>query len=145
VVFPWHEPVYSEQVEILRRLISWFWHDLSHHFITPLARGQLWSAYGALEDLRRSCVNLARLRQNFQAPAEGYERIEQVLSDEALAPLQATCSQRERAALLQAAQLLAQFYQELAPALAQEYGIPYSADLARMVSHRLQRMRSASQ
>lgn len=145
VVFPWPEAVYSEQIETLRRLISWFWHDLAHHFLTPLARGQLWSAYGALEDLRRSCMNLARLRQNFQAAAQGYERIEHVLSEEVLAPLQATCSQRERGAMLQAAHLLACFYQELAPALAREYGIPYSADLAHLVSQRLERMRLASE
>jgi predicted nucleotidyltransferase len=142
VVFPWQEPVYTEQIETLRRLISWFWHDLLHHFITPLARGQLWSAYGALEELRRSCVNLARLRQNFQAAAEGYERVEQALSDEALAPLQATCCQRERGAMLHAAHLLVQFYQELAPSLAQDYGIPYSTDLAQIVSSRLELMRS---
>jgi hypothetical protein len=145
VVFPWHEPVPAEQIEALRRLISWFWHDLSHHFITPLARGQLWSAYGALEELRRSCVNLARLRENFQAAAEGYEKIEQILSDEVLAPLQATCCQREPGAMLQAAQMLAHFYQELAPALAQEYGIPYSTGLAQLVSRRLERLRSAYQ
>jgi hypothetical protein len=107
-----------------------------------MARGYLWSAYGALEELRRSCVNLARLRHNFQAAAEGYEKVEQVLSDEVLAPLQATCCQREREAMLQAAHLLVQFYQELAPSLAQEYGIPYSADLARVVSARLEHLRS---
>ena len=38
-----------------------------------MARGQLWSAYGALEDLRLTCVNMARLRQDFSAKAEGYE------------------------------------------------------------------------
>src|SRR6266516_2273966 len=71
-VFSWQEPSYDEQIETLRGMINWFWHDLSHHFITPMARGQLWSAYGALEDLRLTCVNMARLRQNFSAKAEGY-------------------------------------------------------------------------
>ncbi len=47
-VFSWQEPTQAEQIETLRSLINWFWHDLSHHFITPIARGQLWSAYGAL-------------------------------------------------------------------------------------------------
>ena len=138
VVFPWREPAQNEQIETLRRLVSWFWHDLSHHFITPLARGQLWSAYGALEELRLSCVNLARLRHNFQAATEGYEKVEQALPVEVLAPLEATCCPRERGAMLQAAHLLAQFYQELAPSLAQDYGIPYSTDLARIVSERLE-------
>src|SRR5215467_7790041 len=67
VVFSGHIPTQAEQIETLRKLIYWFWHDLLHHFITPMARGQLWSAYGGLEDMRRTCVNLTRLRQNFLA------------------------------------------------------------------------------
>jgi hypothetical protein len=67
VVFPWYEPAQAEQIQTLHHLIYWFWHDLSHHFITAMARGQIWSAYGALEALRITCVNLVRLRQNFQA------------------------------------------------------------------------------
>ncbi len=89
-LFPSYAPDQAEQVETLRDMICWFWHDLLHHFMTPIARGQLWSAYGALEDLRLRCVNLARLRQNFQAVAEGYEKIEQAVPVEQLAPLQAT-------------------------------------------------------
>lgn len=71
-------------------MIYWFWHDLTHHFITSLARGQLWSAYGALDDLRLTCVNLARLQQNFQAMAEGYEKLEQAIPAGQRATLQAT-------------------------------------------------------
>ena len=44
VVFPWYEAAQTEQIETLRGIIYWFWHDLCHHFITPLARGQMWSA-----------------------------------------------------------------------------------------------------
>ena len=40
-VFAGYEPTQAEQIERLRRLIYWFWHDLSH-FITAMARGQLW-------------------------------------------------------------------------------------------------------
>jgi len=47
VVFPWAEPDPAEQTEALRRLIYWFWHDLSH-FITAMAREQLWWAHGQL-------------------------------------------------------------------------------------------------
>src|SRR6266566_6303521 len=137
-VFPRPEVAQPEQIETLRGIISWFWHDLSHHFITPLARGQLWSAYGGLEDLRLTCVNLARLRQNFQAAAEGYEKMEQALPVEQLAPLQATFCPMERGAMLQAALLIVRFYQELAPPLAQTHGIPYPADLARVLYDRLE-------
>lgn len=35
-VFPWPEVAQAEQIETLRSIISWFWHDLCHHFITPL-------------------------------------------------------------------------------------------------------------
>ena len=139
-VFSWHEPAQAEQIETLRRLINWFWHDLSHHFITPMARGQLWSAYGALEELRLTCVNLARLRQNFQDTAEGYEKVEQALSVEQLAPLQATFCPMERGAMLQAALVIVRFYQELAPPLARAHGISYPADLARVMVDRLDRL-----
>ena len=50
----------ADQLENLRRLINWFWHDLSH-FIHALGRGQLWWASGELEVLRGFCVSLTRL------------------------------------------------------------------------------------
>ena len=142
-VFSLQEPTQAEQIETLRRLINWFWHDLLHHFITPMSRGQLWSAYGALEELRLTCVNLARLRQNFSAKAEGYEKVEQALPVEQLAPLQATCCPLERGAMLQAALAIVRFYQQLAPPLAQAHGIPYPADLARVMSGRLELLSNA--
>ena len=139
-VFSWHEPARAEQIETLRRLVYWFWHDLSHHFITTMARGQIWSAYGALEDLRLTCVNLARLRQNFSAEAEGYEKVEQATPVEQLSPLQATFCPMERDAMLQAALVIVRFYQELAPPLAQVHGITYPADLARVMYDRLEQL-----
>jgi hypothetical protein len=39
-VFSRRHPTQAEQRETLRRLVYWFWHDLSH-FITALGRGQL--------------------------------------------------------------------------------------------------------
>ena len=137
-VFPSHEPTQAEQIETLRRLINWFWHDLIHHFITPIAQGQRWSAYGALEDLRLTCVNMARLRQNFSKEAEGYEKVEQAVPVEQLAALQATFCPMERDAMLQAALTIVDFYQELAPPLAQAHGLPYPTDLSRVMSGRLE-------
>src|SRR6266481_6236990 len=139
-VFPWYEAAPAEQTETLRRLVSWFWHDLSHHFITTMARGQLWSAYGALEDMRLTCVNLARLRENFQAEAEGYEKVEQAIPVEQLAPLQATFCPLEQGAMLQAALVIVRFYQDLAPLLAETHGIPYPADLDRVIYGRLEQL-----
>jgi predicted nucleotidyltransferase len=140
VVFPWYEPAQAEQTETLHHLVYEFWHDLSHHFITPMARGQIWSAYGALEDLRLTCVNLVRLRQNFQAAPEGYEKVEQAIPVEQLAPLQATFCPLEQAAMLQAALVIVRFYQELAPPLARAHRITYPADLERVVSDRLEQL-----
>jgi len=85
-------------------------------------------------------VNLARLRENFKAEAEGYEKVEQALPVEQLAPLQATFCPMERAAMLQAALVTVRFYQELAPSLAQAHGLPYPADLARVMSERLEQL-----
>jgi hypothetical protein len=141
-VFPWHEPVQAEQVETLRRLVCWFWHDLSH-FTTALGRGQLWWAYSQIEALRLHCVNLARLRQNFLERPEGYEKVEQALPIEQLSSLQATFCPLERDAMLQAALVIVCFYRELAPLLARTHGITYPADLERMMYGRLEKLCSA--
>src|SRR6266498_3720506 len=135
-VFPRDEPTQAEQIERLRRLVYWFWHDLSH-FTTAMGRGQLWWAHGQLEALRRYCVNLARLRQNFSDPdvgAEGYFKLEQALPVEQLSALQATYCRLEQDAMLQAALVIVRFYQELAPLLARTHGIPYPAELDRVMS-----------
>ena len=42
--------------------------------------------------------------------------------------------------MLQAALLIVRFYQELAPPLAQTHGIPYPADLARVLYDRLEQL-----
>ena len=60
-----------------------------------------------------------------------------------LAPLQASFCPMERDAMLQAALTIVRFYQELAPSLAQAHGIPYPADLARVMSGRLELLRNA--
>jgi Streptomycin adenylyltransferase len=138
-VFPWHTPAPAEQIETLRRLVYWFWHDLSH-FTAAMGRGQLWWAYGQLEALRLICVNLARLRQNFSAGADGYEKVEQAIPGEQLSSLQATFCPLEQGAMLQAALVSVDFYQELAPLLAQTHGITYPADLERVMSDRLEKL-----
>jgi hypothetical protein len=137
--FEGYLPPSSEQMQTLHGLIQWFWHDLAHHFLTPLARGQLWSAAGALEDLRRCCVNLARLGQDFALPAEGYEKVEQALPVERLAPLRATYVPLEPGAMLQAARVIVQFFREQAVPLARAHGIAYPVELDRMMSARLER------
>jgi predicted nucleotidyltransferase len=141
-VFPRDRPAQAKQIETLRRLVYWFWHDLSH-FIAAMGRGQLWWAYGQIEALRRYCVNLARLRHDFSAEADGYEKVEQAIPGEQLSSLQATCCPLEPGAMLQAVLVIVRFYQELAPHLAQTHGIPYPAALARVMSDRLEQLCAA--
>ena len=136
-VFPEHRPSPTEQVERLHNLLYWFWHDLSHHLITPLARDRPWTAIGALEDLRRTCVDLARLAVDFTMAAEGYEQVERALPKEQLVALKGTFCPPERGAILCAARALVAFYREVGPALAQAHGITYPTALERIVSARL--------
>jgi hypothetical protein len=138
-IFPWPKAAQAEQLETLRRLIYWFWHDLSH-FITAMGRGQLWWAYGQLELLRLMCINLARLRQNFSAEADGYEKVEQALPVQQLSSLQATFCPQEREAMLQAARVIVRFYLELAPLLARTHGLPYPAELERVMADQLEKL-----
>src|SRR5262245_31117619 len=138
-VFPRYQPAQAEQIEMLRRLVYWFWHDLSH-FIAAMGRRQLWWAHGQLEELRRYCVNLARLRHNFSVEADGYEKVEQAIPIEQLSPLQTTCCPLEPGAMLQAALVIVRFYQELAPLLTRTYGITYPADLERVMYGRLENL-----
>ena len=129
----------SEQTETLRRLVDWFWHDLSH-FATAMARGQLWWAYGQLEALRLQCVNLARLSLDYSAAAEGYEKLEQAVPVERLTSLQATFCPMERGPMLEAAHTIVRLYQVLAPPLAGAHGIAYPDGLERLMCDRLEQL-----
>jgi predicted nucleotidyltransferase len=137
VQFPEDHPSPSDQVERLRRLVYWFWHDLSRHILTALERDQLWTAIGALEEMRRACVDLARLAANFTAAAEGYEQVERVLPPERLASLETTFCPPERDALLRAVWAIVDFYREVAPPLGRAQGIRYPTTLEQLVCRRL--------
>jgi predicted nucleotidyltransferase len=143
-VFLGREADAVEQTEKLRRLIYWFWHELSH-FITAIGRGQLWWAQGQLEALRRSCVNLARLRNDFsdgEAGAEVYFKLEKALPVEQLSALQATFCPLAREEMLKSGFVMVQYYKELAIPLAKTHGIVYPEALERVMVHRLEDVRS---
>jgi predicted nucleotidyltransferase len=140
--FPEQHPLPAQQVERLRGLVNWFWHDLSHHFLTPLARGQLWTAVGALEDLRRTCVDLARLAADFTTAPEGYEKVERAIAAERLVALAATFCPPERVAMLRAAHAIIGFYREVARPLAQAHRIIYPAALEGVICARLDELDS---
>lgn len=130
------------QREKLRRLIDWFWHELSH-FIAAMGRGQLWWAQGQLEALRSKCVNLARLRNNFSDPGVGeepYFKIENSMPVEQLAALKGTFAPMEKNAILKAGFDIVEFFRELAPPLAQTHGITYPDALERVMMERLEKL-----
>ena len=138
-VFTWRVPSHDEQVETLRRLVNWFWHDLSH-FTKAMARGQLWGAYGELDYLRLMCVNLARLRNDFLVEARGYEKLQKAIPTEQLTSLRATFCPMEEGAMLQAGLVIVRFYRELALSLAQAHGITYPVSLDRAMYGRLEKL-----
>lgn len=137
------EPPSSEfQQERLRRLLNWFWHDLSH-FITAVSRGQLWWAAGQLEVLRSCTARLTLLRHDFNASfddAEPYFKIDKRLPPDELARLQNTFVPLERRALLQAARAVVAAFQELGAPLAEAHGQPYPAQLAQLMLARLEKL-----
>jgi predicted nucleotidyltransferase len=124
------------QTEALRRQIIWFWHDLAH-FMAAIGREQLWWAHGQLDELRRSCVDLARLQYDITAEPEGYWKLDTAIPVTHIAVLQMTYCPLERGAMLHAVHVIIRFYQELAPRLAQQHGIAYPAELERLMLDRL--------
>lgn len=144
VVFAGQEPASDEQIEKLRRFMYGFWHDLSH-FATAIGRGQLWWAGGQLEQLRRFCVNMARLQHNFkdtEVGEEPYFKIEKAMPVEILEPLQATFCPLEKEALLEAGFVILRFYREMATSLARKHGVPYPDLLDQIMVGRLEKLRS---
>jgi predicted nucleotidyltransferase len=133
----------AAQRERLRRLIYWFWHNFSH-FVTALARNQLWWAQGQLEELRAQCVGLARLRNDFSDPeveGEVYFKIENAMPVEQLAPLQDTFCPMEKDAMLASADAIVDFYRESARSLAPAHEIIYPDALEKVMVKRLKAIR----
>ena len=134
--FPPLEPDRMEQAEELRRVLSWFWHDLSH-FIAAVGRGQLWWAAGQLEALRGYCVNLARIEQDAEAQDEPYWKLDATISTSRLDAVRSTFVPMERDPMLRAAKDLVTFHRERAPAVARAQGLTYPAELERLMTRRL--------
>ncbi len=133
----------ERQLDVLRRQIDWFWHDLSH-FIKAMGRQQWWFAYGQVEALRRMCVMLARLNHDFNdatvAEGEPYFKIEESLPVAVLEPLRSTCCGVEPKALLQAGKALCEYYRAVAPGIAKAHGIAYSVELEQLLWPQLLRL-----
>jgi predicted nucleotidyltransferase len=146
VEFTLQTPDPAGQVEKVRRLIYWFWHDLSH-FITAMERDQLWWAQGQLEELRRYCVNLARMKNNFSDPEIGnepYFKIEKIIPVEQLSSLRDTFPLLEKGALLDSGIRIVRVYQELARSLTQDHEVTYPEALERLMLQRLEDLQEST-
>lgn len=126
----------AAQHEVLRRILAWFWHELSH-FIAAMGRGELWWAAGQLESLRGHCVNLVRIEHEAFAGEEPYEKLDRTIDPAALSPIAETFVPLERGALLRAARVLVRFYAEKAPGVAEANGATYPLELEELMVKRL--------
>jgi hypothetical protein len=140
--FPLHTLPEEEQSRTLSRLIYGFWDSLSY-FIKVMHRNQLWSAYGSLDQMRMTCLKLARLKHDFTSEQTAYSKVEEIVPEEELLPLATTCCPLEPGAMLDAARVLLLYYQQMAIPLATEHGITRPLDLERVVSSRLDELQPA--
>jgi predicted nucleotidyltransferase len=121
----------------LRRILAWFWHEVSH-LIKALDRGQLWWAAGEVEALRGYCVNLVRIEQGVEAGAEPYFKIDVETSTAALEPLRSTFAPIRAEALTRAGIELVAFFGARGRPLADAHGLEYPGELERLMRSRLE-------
>ena len=140
-VFPLPSRDQGTQVEELRRILLWFWHDLGH-LTTAIGRGRLWWAAGQLEQLRGYCVNLSRIDQDVEPNDEPYWKLDDEISTEPLEALRSTFCEIERDPLLRAARDVVTFFRERAPLIAERHGLVYPAALDALISGHLDRLPS---
>jgi hypothetical protein len=136
MVFPLYRPGEESQLRVLHKSMYWFWDNVSH-FVTAMHRGQLWSAYGSLDEMRLKCLKLARLKHDFTLEHTGYSGVERIVPARELRPLEETCCAPEAAAMLEAALILVRFYRRVARPLGVMHDIKYPTGLDRVVSRRL--------
>jgi predicted nucleotidyltransferase len=134
---PVRAPHSEDLARELRRLLAWFWHDVSH-LIKALGRGQLWWAAGEVESLRGYCVNLVRIEQGLEASEEPCFKIDQDASTAVLDPLRSTFVPMRAEALGQAAAELVAFFGMRGRPLADSYGLEYPSELDRLFRNRLE-------
>jgi predicted nucleotidyltransferase len=134
---PVRAPDSEDLARELRRLLAWFWHDVSH-LIKALGRGQLWWAAGEVEALRGYCVNLVRIEQGLEASEEPYFKIDDDASTADLESLRSTFVPIRAETLGQAASELVAFFGMRGRPLADSYGLEYPSELDRVFRNRLE-------
>jgi predicted nucleotidyltransferase len=126
----------------VRRRIDGFWHDVDH-LVTALGRGNTWWAYGQLDELRRLCLDLARLEAGVPPEEEAYWKVDEALPPERLALLHATVAPPEIGPIQRAAWALLDLYRQVAIPLATSHAMPYPYELDRLLSSRLSALATA--
>ena len=134
---PVRTPRSEELASELRRLLAWFWHDVSH-LIKALGRGQLWWAAGEVEALRGSCVNLVRIEQGVEAGAEPYFKLDVDASTVELESLRSSFVPAEAEPLARAGRELVTFFGDHGRSLADAHGLEYPSELDRLMRSRLE-------
>jgi predicted nucleotidyltransferase len=124
----------------VRQVVIGFWHDVGH-LVTALGRGNTWWAYGQLDELRRMCLNLARMEAGVPPEDEAYWKVDDAVPADRLASLRATLAPPEIGPMTAAASAVLDLYRELAVPLADRHRVPYPAALDRLVSGRLSGLR----
>jgi hypothetical protein len=87
-------------------------------------------------------VNLLRIEHGVEAQEEAYEKLEKAVLVSELAALQPTFCPMERDAMLKAALDIVGFFRDHAPQVAGTYGSEYPEELERLMSTRLDEMKS---
>jgi len=133
----------AEQNEVLRQILAWFWHELSH-FMTAMGRRELWWAAGQLESLRGHCVNLVRIEHGAFAGEEPYEKLDRTIDVDHLTPIRSTFVPLERDALWEAAARTLSFHRERGPGVAAAHGQTYPIGLAELMTRRFDEARGTT-
>ena len=134
---PIRAPLSGDLADELRRILAWFWHDVSH-LIKALGRDQLWWAAGEVEALRGYCVNLVRIEQGVEASVEPYFKVDVEASTEPLESLRSTFVPLEAATLARAAFELVTFFGAHGRPLADAHGLEYPSELDQLMRSRLE-------
>jgi predicted nucleotidyltransferase len=129
----------APSAEEVRRLVYAFWHDVEHVATALRRRQPLW-AHGGLEQLRATCLRLARLRAGAdREDDEPYWKVDEALDPPVRAALLATIMPPEPAQIRDAALALVRLYQSLAEPMASQHGFEYPSELDALVTERLRR------
>lgn len=132
----------TAQVDRLRRILFWFWHDVGH-FTAAVGRGQLWWAAGQLEQLRGLCVDLVRIGEGVAVEEDDpYWKLDaEISSNDRIGELRSTFVPLELDAILGSGRSVLAFFRRTAPEIARANALRYPIELDRLVGGHLDRLR----